>query len=121
GALGGGGPLVRHDRPGLARRGGTILLRCIYGLLLLGWLCYLLVDYFPECARPARFFDEPPARSIHDWGRFAQRFVGTILSAQGVAVLLLTPAYLAGAIAEEKERKPIPLLLTTDLRTRHIP
>ena len=39
---------------------------------------------------------------------------------QLLVVLILTPAYLAGAIAEEKDRKTLEFLLATDLRSREI-
>ena len=42
------------------------------------------------------------------------------MSVQFSLVILLTPAYTAGAIAEEKERKTLPFLLATDLRDREI-
>src|SRR5262249_42521634 len=114
------GPLLVYDLVRQARRGATTLIRCLYALLLLGLLYVLVTDHFPEYAGFKEFFAAPVARSIHDWARFAQRFVTSILPLQGVAVLLLTPAYLAAAIAEEKERKTIILLLTTRLRDREI-
>ena len=39
---------------------------------------------------------------------------------QTLAVILLTPAFVAGAIAEEKERQTLDYLLATDLRNREI-
>jgi ABC-type transport system involved in multi-copper enzyme maturation permease subunit len=114
------GPLCVYDLVRQARRGTTTVLRCLYALLLLGLLYVLVADHFPQYAGFKEFFADPPARSIHDWAHFAQRFVGAILTWQGIAVLLLTPAYLAGAVAEEKERKTIILLLTTRLRDREI-
>ena len=51
---------------------------------------------------------------------FAGSFAVVILALQGVAVLLLTPAYLAGAIAEERERRTLELLFTTHLTDREV-
>src|SRR5262249_60934626 len=39
---------------------------------------------------------------------------------RGPAVLVLPPAYLAGAIAEEKDRRTLPLLFLTPLYDREI-
>src|SRR5207253_8953302 len=51
---------------------------------------------------------------------FAERIVLTLLVLQAGAVLALTPAYVAGAIAEEKERGTLELLCTTQLRSHEI-
>jgi ABC-type transport system involved in multi-copper enzyme maturation permease subunit len=47
--------------------------------------------------------------------KFAEEFVGVFLFVQMGAVLLLTPAYTAGAIAEERQRGTLDCLLTTHL------
>lgn len=114
------GPLFAFDLARVAGRGRTTMLRCLYGLLLLGWLAFLFTEQYPNLARHAQAFEQGPALSVSDWARLAQRFVYAVFSLQGFAVLLLTPAYLAGAIAEEKEQKTIALLFTTGLRDREI-
>jgi hypothetical protein len=50
----------------------------------------------------------------------AGSFFKWFMSVQFVTVLLLTPAFAAGAIAEEKERKTLEFILATDLRNREI-
>jgi ABC-type transport system involved in multi-copper enzyme maturation permease subunit len=114
------GPLFAYDLARVAGRGRTAMLRCLYGLLLLGWLVYLFIHDYPRLAGPAQAFEQGPALSVGDWARFARHFVHAAFSLQGVALLVLTPAYLASAIAEEKEHKTIPLLFTTGLRDREI-
>src|SRR5262249_16671917 len=52
--------------------------------------------------------------------RLAEQFFETLMLVQLVAVTVLTPAYVAGAIAEEKDRKTMEFLLATDLRNREI-
>ncbi len=52
--------------------------------------------------------------------RFAETFCYTFLSAQFLAVAALTPAYVAGAVAEEKDRKTLEFLLATEVRNREI-
>lgn len=113
------GPLFFYDLARLARRGRTTVLRCAYALLLLVWLCVLVSDRFPGMS-VAKFFEAPPAMAMTEWADFARSYGVVILSLQAGAVLVLTPAYLAGAIAEEKERRTLHSLFATDLRDREI-
>ena len=53
-------------------------------------------------------------------GDFLLAFYLVFLLLQYLASLLLTPAYLAGAIAEERDRNTLEALLATDLRDREI-
>src|SRR5262249_6938339 len=114
------GPLFAYDLSRLARRGRTTLLRCTYALLLLGWLSWVYLDRFPQYATLDEAFTAQPHLSPPQRSQFAQSIAIALLTLQGAAVLVLTPAYLAGAVAEEKEQKTLPLLLTTDLRDREI-
>src|SRR2546430_14080099 len=50
----------------------------------------------------------------------AREFSERLMLVQPLAVTILTPAYVAGAIAEEKDRKTMEFLLATDLRNREI-
>ena len=111
------GPLFFIDLVRLARRGRTTVLRCAYALALLGLLCFLMVDSFPQQYREILFGDGL-SLSISQWGHFARTCVVAILSVQAAAILLLTPAYLGSAIAEEKEHRTAELLLTTRLSDR---
>src|SRR5262249_31762997 len=47
--------------------------------------------------------------------RFAGSFFGWFMAVQFTVVFLVTPAYTAGAIAEEKERRTLEFLLATEL------
>jgi ABC-type transport system involved in multi-copper enzyme maturation permease subunit len=51
---------------------------------------------------------------------FSSQIFYTFMLVQFALVSLLTPAYTAGAIAEEKDRKTLPFLMATDLRDREI-
>jgi ABC-type transport system involved in multi-copper enzyme maturation permease subunit len=113
------GPLFIYDLARLARRGRTTFLHCVYPALLLAWLCAMAVDRFPALPRQI-FHGQSPSMAIPEWAEFARRYVIVILSLQAAAVLVLTPAYLAGAIAEEKERRTLDLLFTSDLRDREV-
>ena len=111
------GPLFFIDLSRLARRGRTTVLRCAYALALLLLVCFLMVDAFPQQYREILFGDGL-SLSISQWGHFARTCVVAILSVQAAAILLLTPAYLGSAIAEEKEHRTAELLLTTRLSDR---
>lgn len=111
------GPLFVYDMARLARRGRTTFLRGAYASVLLVWLCVMAADRFPGLLHQVF---QAPTTSIPGWANFARGFGIVLLSLQAAAVLVLTPAYLAGAFAEEKERRTIDLLFTTDLRDREL-
>jgi ABC-type transport system involved in multi-copper enzyme maturation permease subunit len=50
----------------------------------------------------------------------ALKFFEAFMLVQLIAVAILTPAFVAGAISEEKDRKTMEFLLATDLRSREI-
>src|SRR5262245_11739708 len=92
----------------MARRGRGFVLRSVYGFAL------LLAMYFSFEATVKR-----PALSAYqaypDVSRFAGQFFEMFLLLQFVIVVLVTPAYVGGSIAEEKERRTLSLLLATPL------
>jgi hypothetical protein len=100
------GPVLPFDLARAARRPRFVVVRTLYALfiaLALGWL-----------------FVTTSAR--HQWqvpsdqaARFAGNFFHAFLVLQFAALALLTPAYTAGAIADEKERRTLEFLLATDL------
>ena len=106
------GPVLFYDLVRIARRGRYILLRIAYALLLLMvlWSTYAS---FSEQWRTGNV----PAQEI---SKVAGTYFFYFLIAQIAVVVLLTPAFTASAIAEEKERKTLEFLLATDLRNREI-
>jgi ABC-type transport system involved in multi-copper enzyme maturation permease subunit len=114
------GPLFFYDLVRLARRGRSIFLRCAYALTLLGALCVAYVDRFAgrdvwrEAFAPHMRI---PRSQLVD---FSRSFILAILLVQSAAVVAITPVYLAGAIAEEKERQTLALLFTAPLSDREI-
>jgi ABC-type transport system involved in multi-copper enzyme maturation permease subunit len=121
------GPLYHCELLRLGRRGRTIVLRVAYVTALLGmlWWVYqqwegrffrLGVDLFPTDKIEA----SEATLTSSDLGRLGESFVYGILLVQNLAVFVLTPAYLAGAIAEEREKKSLDLLLTTHLTAQEI-
>ncbi len=114
------GPLFYYELVRLARQGRSTLLRCGYALAVFVALFAAYRDRFPG----HDLWDSPlaPGASVPapELARLAEGFVLAILWVQMAAVFVLTPAYLAGAIAGERERGTLELLFTTALRDREI-
>jgi ABC-type transport system involved in multi-copper enzyme maturation permease subunit len=103
------GPVLFYDMVRTARRGRYFLIRCLYAGLL---LFILFVVYLNTFARGSQ--------THHEAARFAESFFEAFTWVQLLAVLVLTPAYVAGSVADEKDRKTLEFLLATDLRNREI-
>jgi ABC-type transport system involved in multi-copper enzyme maturation permease subunit len=72
-------------------------------------------------ADPVELFIGPPQILWrNEASAFSQRFALVLLEAVLFAVAAMTPGYAATAIADEKERQTLPLLLTTALSDREI-
>jgi ABC-type Na+ efflux pump permease subunit len=112
------GPVLFYDLIRVARRGRYVFLRCLYAVLLLG-LMYVVYDrHFTEYAIRVSGGDREMTQQF--MAAFAEKFFGAFLATQFMAIMLLTPAYTAGAIAEEKQRKTIEYLFATDLANHEI-
>jgi ABC-type transport system involved in multi-copper enzyme maturation permease subunit len=110
------GPVLFYEVLRNARRGRYFLLRWLYAvglLLLLLWVHWIwTLDYqYGANRRPLDF-------QAH--ARLAEMYFVAFAVTQFVVVVALTPAYVAGAVAEEKERKTLEFLLATDLHNREI-
>jgi len=114
------GPLFFCELVRFARRGRSILLRTSYALFLFLGLYFVYQQLFPFDTLLRWPFGQGPSLRPADVARFSATFAVAILALQSVAVVVLTPAYLAGAVAEERERRTLDLLLTTDLSNRDI-
>jgi ABC-type transport system involved in multi-copper enzyme maturation permease subunit len=114
------GPMFFYDVVRLARRGRSTLLRCTYALLLLVGLYCIYWERFPVAAEFRDLFHVQPSMKLEELARFGGTFATSIFALQSAAVVLLTPAYVSGAIAEEKERRTLELLFTTHLTDREI-
>jgi ABC-type transport system involved in multi-copper enzyme maturation permease subunit len=104
------GPVLFYDMLCTARRGRYFLVRSLYTMLLLMVLGSVWLSTQPFNRQSPR--DQAASIAMHYFEFF------TLV--QMIAVVLLTPSYVAGAIAEEKERKTLEFLLATDLRNREI-
>jgi ABC-type transport system involved in multi-copper enzyme maturation permease subunit len=106
------GPILFYDLVRSARQRRYLLLRALYGgflALLLFWV------YLTWHLRPSG-----GAFTTKTMTDFAEQFFYSFIVVQVVTVILLTPAYTAGAIADEKDRKTLEFVLATDLRDREI-
>src|SRR5262249_54063556 len=95
------------------RRRRHVIIRIAYPLgmlLLLSWL------YFLNWER----YDARQGMPLRRVAQVTEELFFTFTLVQLVLVILLTPAYVAGAVAEEKESKTLEFLLATDLRNREI-
>lgn len=113
-----GGPMFLYDLFRTGRKGLGIGHRFLYGGFLLLALFLLYSAWFPY-AEFRQLFDEV-RMDPKQMPKFAAAFFGTFLCVQVGAVLLVTPAYVAGSIAEEKQRRTLEFVLTTDLSNREV-
>ncbi|HZZ81204.1 MAG TPA: ABC transporter permease subunit [Gemmataceae bacterium] len=103
------GPVLFYDMVCTARRSRYLVIRLLYAVLLLGILIVMFLE-FGSHQRDPRL----------DSALIAQAFFSAFMIVQLGMVMLLTPAYVAGAIAEEKDRKTLEFMLATDLNNREI-
>ncbi len=113
------GPLAGWELRRLARRGLAlrVWVSLLY-LLVLVFVVFAAFWFYP------RSIGESFLALLHltptEGDRFADRFALVLLEVQLVAIIALTPALAASAVAEEKDRHTLPLLLTTSLTDREI-
>ncbi|MFO0822191.1 MAG: ABC transporter permease subunit [Gemmataceae bacterium] len=111
------GNLVWWELARLARRGHAARARI---LLLYALLLGIIVFAFLEPGSPVLLFKGQATLDLRSAGRFSRQLVFVLLEAQLLLVVLITPAYAVSAIAEEKDRQTLPLLLTTPLSDREM-
>jgi ABC-type transport system involved in multi-copper enzyme maturation permease subunit len=106
------GPVLFFDAVRSGRRGRFFLARVGYAValfLLLMYVYLIWVDDYRGSRNAAR-----------DLAALGETYFFSFIILQFVAVCLLTPGYVAGAIADEKERRTLDFLLATDLANREI-
>jgi ABC-type transport system involved in multi-copper enzyme maturation permease subunit len=112
-----GWELVRLARHGQSHRGRLLV---VY-LLLIAFIVTPVFWFSSDFVEPLDVFfgtlkDMPPKEAA----AFGRRFALVLMQAVLFAVAAMTPGYAATAIADEKERQTLPLLLTTPLADREI-
>jgi ABC-type transport system involved in multi-copper enzyme maturation permease subunit len=129
------GPHCYYDLIRMARKGRTVLFRVLFLLALLVGIWYTYQNHPPgrplvgDRARPTKLridgdglmVERPNLAELRNrLARFNADCVYVWFFVQNLAILLLTPAYVGGAIAEERERRTLDLLFATALRDREI-
>src|SRR5205085_11336321 len=92
--------------------------RFLYGCLLLAVILIVFSFWAPNSLWEALFNEVRLSRQ--QMSQVAWSFFLAFLAVQIAGVLFVTPAYTAGAIAQEKERRTLEFLLVTDLSNREI-
>jgi ABC-type transport system involved in multi-copper enzyme maturation permease subunit len=83
-------------------------------------LYVVYLHHFPAYAAFPKLFGEGPQVPLDQLAHLAGTFAAALFVLQNLAVLAITPAYLAGAIAGEQERGTLDLLLASPLTDREI-
>jgi ABC-type transport system involved in multi-copper enzyme maturation permease subunit len=109
------GPVFNAELLTLSRRKRIYALRFLYGALLL----FFVTINFPWYVYGGRF-GETRELSIAEMAMIGQSTTGAFLNTQYVVIVLLTPALVAGVIADEKQRKTLHYLLASQLTSSEI-
>lgn len=109
------GPVLAYDVLRVGRKPRVIWFRLAYAILLAFLFTWVYLTWY-ELARYRGAGSIQPK----DLSRLAETFFSVYMVVQFILVCLLTPAAVAGAIADEKERRTLEFLLATDLRDREI-
>jgi hypothetical protein len=113
------GPVFVYDLVRTARKGQAFAHRFLYGCLVFAVLLMVFAVWAPGDFLSTRTWADVPI-SRREMPRFALSIFVSFLATQFAGVLLITPAYVAGAIAQERERRTLEFLLVTDLTDREI-
>lgn len=114
------GPLFGWELIRLARRGQDMRGRFILAACLLVILTSFTQLWFWNVSPADVFLGTSQSMSIEESARFGRSFALTFVLAQLGVMMLLTPAYAAGGISEEKEKQTLVYLLVSDLTSREI-
>lgn len=108
------GPVFVYEMVRIARRRRYFWFRMLYVVGLFGLLGWLYGIWTLEVR-----YSRSPWR-MYEMALFASSFFYVFMGVQYAIVVLLTPIYTAGTVAEEKDRKTIEFVLATDLRDHEI-
>ena len=103
------GPVFHVELLRLARQPRYFLLRFVYGSIILFFLG-LVSNSFSNL-----FWLEGREATIHDLANLGQSMLAVLAWTQSIALLVLTPALVAGVIADERQRKTLDYLLASAL------
>jgi ABC-type transport system involved in multi-copper enzyme maturation permease subunit len=122
------GPMFFYDAVRLGRSGPAFLVRAVYPALVFLLLAGIYVlsgggsKALARLSAPRAPRNGPHAAAfaLAQLAKFAEDFFLVFMIFQLVLAVVLTPLYTAGAFAEEKEKKRLDFLLTTDLDDREV-
>jgi ABC-type transport system involved in multi-copper enzyme maturation permease subunit len=109
------GPVLFYDLLHTARRGRHLLFRVLYVSVLVGLLFLLYSEEVGKRGGTLWADWRIPQTQRQEVLRFNEAFFTRFTLVQFALIVLLTPGVTAGAIAEEKERRTLEFLLTTEL------
>jgi ABC-type transport system involved in multi-copper enzyme maturation permease subunit len=110
------GPVLFYDLLHTARRGRHVLFRVLYAAVLVGLLFLLYTEEVGKRGGTLWADWRVPQAQRQEVLHFNQAFFTRFTLVQFALIVLLTPGVTAGAIADEKERRTLEFLLTTELR-----
>ena len=104
------GPVFFHELRTVARRRQSYALRTALGLFLL----YLMIH---STNRWGTYYQSEPnvEYTPGELALIGMNLFGSVIWLQGIVILLLTPAFVAGTIAEDRQRKVLSYLLASPL------
>jgi ABC-type transport system involved in multi-copper enzyme maturation permease subunit len=115
------GPLFTAEVLRLGRGPWLVRLRVAVGLMALVGVGLAWQGWAAEHGRnPWAPFEQGPRISQQEWANFGGRAALALLAAQLLALIVLTPAYVAGAVPEERQRGTLDLLLVAGLSDAEI-
>jgi ABC-type transport system involved in multi-copper enzyme maturation permease subunit len=111
------GPVFVYETVRVGRKRLTFILRTLYLFVLTFVLGMVFLEWLSSIGYWWPGFQGIRPNQLSQYGDLAFRFFAPV---QFGVVCFLTPAYVAGSIADEKERKTLEFLFATDLRNREI-
>lgn len=115
------GPVFFYDLLRLSRRGRFVAIRAGYAGLLFALLALAHDAWARHYGTPMGDGWFAPVRvPLEYMPKLAESVFGVFMTAQFLAVFLITPIYMSGAIADEKERRTLELLFASGLSSREI-
>ena len=107
------GPVFQAELFTLSRRARFFVGRTLYGLLVL----FIVSTTYQSMARMYYASGEIPIDALASFG---QAIFSAFATLQGVIILMMTPALVAGAIADERQRKTLHYLMASQLSSAQI-
>lgn len=114
------GPVLYLEMLLGGRRGRQMIFRYIYAGFLVVQLLFLWLVYNAEYQARTRWVAGYGVPDPNVTSRFATGFVELFVIQQLILTLLITPAFVAGAITDEKTRGTLQYLLTAQLNANEI-